>query len=87
MLYRRFMINHQDRILYGTDGSVHGNHANFSIVLQGLKNSWFEQWLFLATDTVLPVNDLGGQLVKGLQLPKEVIDKLYYKNAEKYFIY
>ena len=79
------MIKYQDRILYGTDGGVHGNGANFSIVMNGLRNRWFEQWLFLATDSVTPVNDLGGQKVKGLQLPKEVIDKLYYKNAEKYF--
>lgn len=82
---RNFMIKYQNRILYGTDGSVHGKGANFGIVSKGLHNRWYEQWLFLATDSVTPVNDLGRQKVKGLRLPKEVIDKLYYKNAKKYF--
>ena len=83
---RDFMIKYSGRILYGTDGSYQNAGDDFQARASGAYNTWMNQWLFLATDTLITVNDLGGQQVKGLQLPKEVIDQLYFKNAERYFI-
>jgi predicted TIM-barrel fold metal-dependent hydrolase len=75
---RDFMIRYQDRILYGTDDEVHDLTENDgSAVEANLLRGWMSHWLYLATDSVVQV--------KGLQLPKEVIDKIYYKNAERYF--
>jgi len=82
---RDFMIRYQDRIMYGTDVTLHSDDTACVAVKEGLLRRWKEQWLFLATDSVIPVKDLGGKEVKGLQLPREVIDKIYCKNAERFF--
>ncbi len=72
---RDFMIKYQDRILYGTDGEFHG--ISDEQRMANMRRSWFRDWVFLATDSTS-----GG---RGLQLPKAVIDKIYYKNAIRYF--
>lgn len=82
---RNFMIKYQDRIMYGTDGAVHENNTDYIAVTNGLHDRWFEQWLFLATDSLMAVKNIGGKSVKSLQLPCEVIDKIYCKNAEVFF--
>lgn len=75
---RNFMIKYQDRILYATDYSVNDvPSTDYNAVMQDLRKDWLAQWIFLATDSLVGV--------KGLQLPKEVIDKIYFKNAERYF--
>jgi predicted TIM-barrel fold metal-dependent hydrolase len=82
---RNFMIRYKDRIMYGTDGSVSGRNNNYSKVTERMKKGWLEHWVYLATDSVITVDDLGGKQVKGLRLPADVIDRIYQKNAEKFF--
>jgi predicted TIM-barrel fold metal-dependent hydrolase len=82
---RNFMIRYEDRIMYGTDGSVAGRNTNYAKVIERLKRVWMDHWVYLATDSVITVDDLGGKQVKGLRLPAEVIDRIYQKNAEKFF--
>lgn len=72
---RGFMIKYQDRILYGTDGEFHG--VSDEQRMSNMRKSWLKDWTFLATDSA--------SKGKGLQLPKDVIDKIYYKNAIRYF--
>ena len=75
---RDFLIKYQDRIMYGTDNEVHDvPESDLPIKLEQIRNGWNSHWIYLCTDSTLKV--------KGLQLPREVIDKIYYKNAEKYF--
>jgi len=75
---REFMIRYQDRILYATDIAVHDRMGvDFKSATENLYRGWLAQWEFLATDSA-------GES-RGLQLPSEVIDKIYYKNAERYF--
>lgn len=75
---REFMIRYQDRIIYGTDIEVHDKQNGESQSLKEyMKNVWLSQWLFLATDSVTTE--------KGLQLPKEVVDKIYFQNAAFFF--
>ena len=75
---RDFMIRYQERILYGTDFEVHDDPAlNGDSVRAHLHKGWLDQWIYMTTDSTIAV--------KGLKLPKQVIDKIYYKNAEKYF--
>jgi predicted TIM-barrel fold metal-dependent hydrolase len=76
---RNFMIKYQDRLLYATDMSASDvNPQDFKSKTESMYNRWMNDWMYLATDTTL--ND-----IKGLMLPKEVIDKIYYKNAEFLF--
>jgi len=75
---RNFFIKYQDRILYATDNEVYDRpDVDFNSELQNLRKGWMAQWIYLATDSTIGV--------KGLNLPKTVIDKIYFKNAEKYF--
>jgi hypothetical protein len=75
---RDFMIKYQDRILYGTDFEVHDEPGlDPEKVKDNLRKGWLNQWIYFATDSVLKV--------KGLKLPGDVIDKIYFKNAAKYF--
>ena len=78
---RQFMIKYQDRLLYGTDGSLNEQITNPQAKKNSLRNTWLEQFIYLATDESVIVKDLGGLKVQGLQLPCEVIDKIYSKNA------
>ena len=78
---RQFMIKYQDRLLYGTDGSLNEQITNPQAKKNSLRNIWLEQFIYLATDESVIVKDLGGIKVQGLQLPCEVIDKIYSKNA------
>jgi predicted TIM-barrel fold metal-dependent hydrolase len=74
---RRFMITYQDRILYGTDTEVHDAvMKDFDQASRDIRNGWLNDWIYLATDST--VRD-----VQGLKLPAEVIDKIYFKNAER----
>ena len=82
---RNFMITYQNRLMYGIDVVLTETDTNFVDMSKRLRNRWFQQWLFLATDSTISIKALGGQEVKGLQLPREVIDKIYCKNAEKFF--
>jgi len=76
---RNFLIKYQDRIVYGTDNEVHDfQGVNTELTCEHLRQGWESDWLYLATDST--VNQ-----VKGLRLPKKVIDKIYFKNALRYF--
>jgi predicted TIM-barrel fold metal-dependent hydrolase len=75
---RDFMIRYQDRILYGTDFEVHDEPGlDPEKVKANLHKGWLDQWIYLTTDSTVEV--------KGLKLPVDVIDKIYFRNAEKYF--
>lgn len=82
---RNFMIDYQDRILYATDNIVTEKDTNYVLKMSELQGIWMDHWIYLATDSSMVVPNLGGQKVKGLQLPREVIDKIYHKNAERFF--
>ena len=76
---RDFLIKYQDRILYATDMSASDiRQEDFEAKTQNMYDRWHHDWIYLATD--LTENN-----VNGLRLPKEVIDKIYYKNAEFLF--
>tara|TARA_R110002050_G_scaffold300778_1_gene472553 strand:+ start:35285 stop:36352 length:1068 start_codon:yes stop_codon:yes gene_type:complete len=82
---RDFFIKYQDRIIYGSD---HGDYTASEKDPKKLKakvhEDWTSDWTFLTTDELMTSQLINGQF-KGLKLPKEVIDKIYHKNAEKLF--
>ncbi|MDD6209752.1 MAG: amidohydrolase family protein [Bacteroidales bacterium] len=81
---RNFIINYADRILYGTDYGVNMKDSTKNDQYKWIKEQWEKDWLYYATDSVFESSDLNCA-VKGLHLPKKVIDKIYYNNAILYF--
>jgi predicted TIM-barrel fold metal-dependent hydrolase len=90
---RRFFIKYQDRLLYGSDltESPPDPHAraqnppsdgkSFAVEADEF---WRSDWLYLATPDVQRIDAIQAE-VKGLALPKAVIDKIYYLNAHRVF--
>lgn len=71
--------------MYATDKTINIDDTNYSEITSGLNETWIADWVYLATDSSIIVNDLDKKKVKGLKLPKVVIDKIYYKNAERIY--
>ena len=82
---RNFLILYQDRIMYGTDGGVTQNNTDYAATTENLEKRWLNDWRWLATGEEVIVDNLGGKSVKGIQLPREVIGKIYAGNAERFF--
>ncbi len=80
-----FFIKYQDRIIYGTDmGDYLGASKEPEKLKKKTHTTWVNDWKFLTTDEVMSVKEINGEF-KGLKLPREVVEKIYYKNAEKMF--
>lgn len=79
---RNFFVQYQDRILYGTDIIDRGKDK---ISFQNrMHKTWLKDWEYLVTNNTMTSDLIYGEF-QGLQLPKEVIDKIYRKNAEKWY--
>jgi predicted TIM-barrel fold metal-dependent hydrolase len=90
---RQFFIRYQDRLLYGTDLTAEPpsksqkaqnppiEDGNFT---READTFWRSDWMYLATLGVQHVDAIAAD-VKGLALPKTVIDKIYYSNARRVF--
>lgn len=89
---RDFFIKYQDRLLYATDLTLNpdGDHpavaqnpdirgASFT---KEAEKFWKSDWRYLATSESQHVADLKAD-IKGLALPRTVIDKIYYHNAKR----
>lgn len=82
---RDFFIKYQDRIIYGTDeGDYEGAEADPVKQKEHVYAVWTRDWEFMTTDNEMSSWEVDGKF-KGLKLPKEVIEKIYYKNAVKWF--
>lgn len=78
-----FFIKYQDRILYGTDIEADETKPSAEIKKHA-HEIWLRHWNFFTTDELMKVPKVENEF-KGLKLPKEVIDKIYRKNAENWF--
>jgi predicted TIM-barrel fold metal-dependent hydrolase len=80
-----FFIKYQDRIIYGTDeGDYEGAPADPNALKAHVDTVWTRDWKFLTTDQEMTSWEVNGSF-KGLKLPKSVIEKIYFKNAAKWF--
>lgn len=79
---RNFIIKYQDRLLYGTDVGYHG--SNGEAFAKDLHERWLADWKYFTSDEKMTAPEFSGEF-GGLQLPKEVVDKLYNQNAIKYY--
>ena len=78
---RDFLIEYQDRILFGSD---------FGGRVADKAEAFASNFAILETDQMIDGNLTGvitgnNLMVKGLNLPKEVLEKIYYKNAVKLY--
>lgn len=90
---RGFFIKYQDRLLYGSDLTENppepqqraqnppSDGQPFAVEADGF---WRSDWLYLATSQVQHIDAINAD-VKGLALPKPVIEKIYYLNARRVF--
>jgi predicted TIM-barrel fold metal-dependent hydrolase len=78
-----FCMKYQDRLLYATD--IQSNDTEDpSSDRKHAHDVWLEDWKFFTTDDSMQSTEFDGEF-KGLKLPRDVIDKIYYKNAEQWF--
>ena len=80
---RDFFIQYQDRLLYGTDMGDDGDGSKEALQ-QGMHSTWLRDWKYFVTDETMTSDLIEGEF-QGLQLPREVIDKIYHKNAQIWF--
>lgn len=69
--------------MYGTDLADNGSMTKEELVNR-MENTWKRDWEYFVTDNHME-SDLINSSFQGIQLPKEVVDKIYYKNANKWF--
>jgi predicted TIM-barrel fold metal-dependent hydrolase len=81
---RDFFIRYQDRLLYGSDASINPTDKVSTAMLDTHK-AWRSDWTYLATTGSQYIADLKRQ-IKGLALPRAVIDKVYWQNAQNTFL-
>ena len=78
-----FFIKYQDRLLYGTDWQANDKMSPEEIA-KDAHETWLNHWQFFTSDEMMNVPKVEDSF-RGLKLPKEVVDKIYRKNAEKWF--
>lgn len=79
---RQFFITYQDRLLYATDTQVNDSRDTTAMKKQAHDKRIYD-WKFFVTDEVMTDPDVNGSF-RGLKLPKEVVEKIYLKNAERW---
>lgn len=80
---RCFFMKYQDRILYGTDFQQLED-TDPDELKRYMNERWLLDWKYFNTNEVFSVPELEDP-VKGLFLPKDVVNKIYCTNAEKIF--
>ncbi|MBV9081980.1 MAG: amidohydrolase family protein [Acidobacteriaceae bacterium] len=74
---RQFLIKYQDRILYGTDLSLSAGQ-NTQTAINAWQRRYATDWAFFSSEAIVQYQ---GRKAQGLNLPPEVLRKLYHDNA------
>jgi predicted TIM-barrel fold metal-dependent hydrolase len=77
---RNFLIQYQDRVLYGTDLELLAN-ASTPDAVKDWEDTYARDWKFLATGETL---ELRGRQIQGLDLPEPVLRRIYHDNAVRW---
>jgi predicted TIM-barrel fold metal-dependent hydrolase len=80
---RKFFIDYQDQLIYGTDQAIDGSENNEEMK-ENVYNKWISDWKYLSTDETMKVSQVN-QEFQGLKLPRKVLQKFYHLNAEEWF--
>ena len=77
---RNFLIKYQDRVLYGTDLDVIAD-SKMDEDIKDWESTYARDYKFFATDQTITVM---GKQIRGLSLPKPILQKIYRENAKKW---
>jgi hypothetical protein len=80
---RNFCIKYQNRLLYGTDLSADENEDSEQ-VSKRVHSTWLDDWKYFTSEDDMTSDNFKGSF-KGLQLPKEVVRKIYSENAIRWY--
>jgi predicted TIM-barrel fold metal-dependent hydrolase len=80
---RNFVLKYQDRIMYATDVIDDGKLGDEELK-RHIKTIWDRHWKYFTSEEIQTAPKVNGAF-KGLNLPWEVIEKIYYKNALKFY--
>lgn len=80
---RDFLIKYQDRLIYATDEGVNSKKDPVEVSRLAHEN-WLRHWKFFTSGERMKVPKVEKEF-NGMKLPKEVVDKIYLKNAQKWF--
>ena len=80
---REFFIKYSDRILYATD-LTQSPEQTVAFTKEEVAGVWRSDWQYLASGEIMSSAFVEGSF-KGLHLPKETIDNIYYNNAIQQF--
>jgi len=78
---RAFFLKYQDRLMYGSDLAQSDGQSDADFT-RDLDTVWRRDWRYFVSTDSFAVPELD-KPVRGLALPRAVVDKLYYLNAEK----
>lgn len=78
---RSFMIEWSDRILFGTDIGKWKDKGESSLRAE----QYIRAFQILETGSTVNGGFFGGPDIRGLELPREVLEKIYYKNAMRLY--
>jgi len=77
---RNLLIEYSDRILFGTDaGKLKENN------ISNLSERYSRSFMILETSDIVKGSFFGDENIKGLGLPPEVLERIYYKNAMRIY--
>lgn len=80
---RAFVLRYQDRLMYGTDVAHVAPQSDAEFAAEA-HAAWRADWRYLVTDEVLHSPEFPGAF-RSLDLPREVVDKIYRLNALRRF--
>jgi len=80
---RNFCIKYQDRLLYGTDLADSGT-SNGEGLAKRIHETWLDDWKYFTSKDEMTSDKFRGKF-EGLQLPKEVVRKIFSENAIKWY--
>lgn len=78
-----FVMNYQDRIIYGTDVIDDGS-MDPDEMKQHIHKRWSDHWKYFTTSKMMTAEKVTGAF-EGLELPEEVLHKIYYQNAINWY--
>ncbi len=78
---RNFMIEHADRILFGTDIGGQPREGRYTQVAESYRRAF----QLLETGKIIKGGFFGGTETRGLALPVDVLEKIYYRNAARLY--
>ena len=76
-------MDYQDRLIYGTDRAINETKDPSERNLN-VHEGRIRDWKFFTTQETLQSTGFEGEF-NGLNLPREVVDKIYRKNASRWF--